>query len=176
MIYIILLCNLRKLVNSGQPGLVWIFELLQRKRITVTLGSGLDLMKNMTSCSGNNVSQLLSSGFIQDVYYQMNRRTFYQPEVSLRGWFTDLVKDKVRPQIKANGGKIQELKELYEESGEDSELITTRLESLRTWNNKLQRVLPMIVKVIGLTGKTPKRQSKTLPTRGKVLSREEVGK
>jgi len=119
----------------------------------------------------DGLKTLLSSGFIQDVYYQMNRRTFYQPEVSLRGWFTDLVKDKVRPQIKANGGKIQELKALYEESGEDSELVTARLESLKTWNNKLQRVLPMITKVIGLTGRVPKRQSKTLPTRGKIVSK-----
>ena len=107
----------------------------------------------------------------------MNRRTFYQPEGSLRGWFNDLVKDKVRPQIKANGTKIQDLKTSYEESGGDDELITARLESLATWNRKLQRVLPMITKVIGLTGPRKKTsRKKELPTRGKVMSREEAGR
>ena len=137
-------------------------------------------VQQKTGLSKSRVSDglktLLGSGFIQDVYYQMNRRTFYQPEGSLRGWFTDLVKDKVRPQIKANGTKIQDLKESYLQGGGADELITARLDSLMTWNRKPQRVLPMITKVIGLTGKVPKRQSKTLPTRGKILSREEVGK
>jgi DNA-binding transcriptional regulator GbsR (MarR family) len=133
-----------------------------------------------TGLSKSRVSEglktLLDNGFVHDVYYRMNRRTFYQPEGSLKGWFTDMVNEKVRPQIEANASSIQELKDVYEVSEEASELVAARLESLATWNKKLQRVLPMITKVIGLTGKAPKRRSKTLPTRGKQLSREEVGK
>jgi HTH-type transcriptional regulator, glycine betaine synthesis regulator len=134
-----------------------------------------------TGLSKSRVSEglktLLDNGFVQDVYYHMNRRTFYQPEGSLRGWFTDLVNDKVRPQIKANAGKIEELKEVFKQSGEESELVAGRLESLATWNRKLQRVLPMIVKVIGLTSKSRvarQRGPKTLPTKGKMVSGKEL--
>lgn len=133
-----------------------------------------------TGLSKSRVSEglktLLDNGFVQDVYYQMNRRTFYQPEGSLREWFTDLVNEKVKPQMKANAESITQLKTVFEESGEASDTVASRLESLATWNRKLQRVLPMITKVIGLTGKLPKRQSKTLPTRGQKLTREEASK
>lgn len=122
----------------------------------------------------DGLKTLLDTGFLQDVYYHMNRRTFYQPEGSLRGWFTDLVNEKVRPQIKANATRIQELQAAYPQGGGDSELVAGRLESLATWNRKLQRVLPMIIKVIGLTGKTRSSRSKQLATKGKLLSRNEV--
>lgn len=118
----------------------------------------------------DGLKTLLDTGFLQDVYYHMNRRTFYQPEGSLRGWFTEMVNDKVRPQIKANATRIQELQAAYREGGGDNELVAGRLESLSTWNKKLQRVLPMIVKVVGLTAKTRNARGKHLPTRGRIVS------
>jgi len=53
-------------------------------------------VQQKTGLSKSRVSDglktLLDNGFIQDVYYRMNRRTFYQPEGSLRGWFMEFVR------------------------------------------------------------------------------------
>lgn len=96
---------------------------------------------------------LLENGFVRDVRYDNNRRTFFKPEASLRAWFQGLVHEKITPKIRANGKLVSELRQVYARGGGKSDAVETRLEALANWNKKLQTMLPMILKVMGINGR-----------------------
>lgn len=114
----------------------------------------LDEVKERTGLSKGRVSEGLTflhrNGFVSEVHFRMNRRTFYEPEMSLRQWLEHFMSEAISPGLEANGDRLEELKATCE----SDETLSRRIDSLRVWNKKLGSLLPVLLKATQFTTKT----------------------
>ena len=77
-----------------------------------------------------------------------DRRTFYEAETSARKILGNLLEETVDPSLKNNTQQLTEMAgRMSEIDTEEAQLIHSRLHSLRVWHQKVNRVLPWVLKL-----------------------------
>lgn len=116
--------------------------------------------------SKGSVSQglkfLRTVGAIKPVVVEGDRREFFEPVVELRALVSGFINQRLNPQLEEWGGRAQALKiEDFQRTGVDSlglpsstgvphrEVLSGRLDKLKTWQKRANTVLPMIGKLLG---------------------------
>ena len=90
-------------------------------------------------------------GAIKPVYLASDRRTLYEPEMSLRRLLIGILNENVIPHLQQSGEVVQRLRvqlEGIEDAGE-RELIEERLDTLEGWGKKGRMLWPVVERVIG---------------------------
>jgi len=83
-----------------------------------------------------------------------DRRTFFRPETRLRHLTQTFLSDVMAPRLEAGRQKIDTLESRLETAGEGDDIahLADRLQSLRIWQKKLQRLLPWIARLAAPSG------------------------
>jgi DNA-binding transcriptional regulator GbsR (MarR family) len=111
--------------------------------------SALGISKGSAS---QGLKWLAQIGAITTVYVPRDRRTFYEPETSMRKLFGSAVQESLRPRLEGNGRLVEAIEERIaaHSSGDEAEHYRTRLSSLRNWNEKALVLLPLLDKLFSL--------------------------
>lgn len=114
--------------------------------------------------SKGSVSQglrfLRTIGAVRAVVIPGDRREFFEPETELRALVGGILRERINPQLEAWGARARGLKlEDFQSAGagaengstskEEQEVLSARLEKLKTWQKRAHAVLPMVSKLIG---------------------------
>jgi len=87
---------------------------------------------------------------IKPVYIPGERRDHYQPELEIKRLLTGFLKDQVEPHL--DSGKSR-LAALDNQKGDIPPEIQKRLRRLQGWRARAEKLLPLIVTVLGGAGK-----------------------
>lgn len=115
--------------------------------------------------SKGSVSQglrfLRSIGAVRPVLVPGDRREFFEPETELRALVGGILRERLNPQLDAWGARAKSLKvEDFQSPSEsrssgngfaenDRNVLSTRIEKLKTWQKRANTVLPMVGKLLG---------------------------
>jgi len=109
--------------------------------------------------SKGSVSQglrfLRTVGAIKPVVVAGDRREFFEPVVELRALVSGFLNERLNPQLEDWGGRAKALKVsdfMRPDEGtadEAAEILSGRLDKLKTWQKRANTVLPMIGKLLG---------------------------
>jgi HTH-type transcriptional regulator, glycine betaine synthesis regulator len=93
---------------------------------------------------------LRSYGAIRSSYVPGDRRDHYSIELGMRRVAAGFLKEQLTPQVESAVSRLDRMEDrLRETECENHELLQQRIESLRTWQNRGTRLLPMLLKMIG---------------------------
>ena len=115
----------------------------------------LDDYVNRLEISKGSASQglkfLQRMGAVKPVYVPHDRRTLYEPEMSLRRLLIGILNENVIPHLQQSGDVVERLREQLTgiESGEDRELLEYRLGVLEGWGKKGRMLWPLMERVLG---------------------------
>lgn len=88
-------------------------------------------------------------GAVRPVYLPNERRTLYEPEMSLRRLIIGILNENVFPHLQQSGERVEHLREqLKDVPSEHRELLKDRLDTLEGWGNKGRMVWPLAEKVL----------------------------
>jgi HTH-type transcriptional regulator, glycine betaine synthesis regulator len=104
--------------------------------------------------SKGSVSQglkfLTRMGALKAVYSPTDRRTLYEPELSLRRLLIGILNENVLPHLNQGGEKVAELRtQLDGVPKAQREVLEKRLETIEGWGKKTRMVWPVVEKAIG---------------------------
>ena len=108
------------------------------------LEQGLGISRGSVSQGLKVLRQL---GAVKLQYIAGNRKDHYTPELSMKRLFQGFVRDQFSPHIDSGKTRLESAKALIEaEADEDiREHALQRLRTLQTWQNRVQRLLPIIM-------------------------------
>jgi len=114
----------------------------------------LDEIKNKLKISKGSTSQglkiLRSFGAIKIIYIAGDRKDFYIAEDSLRKIARGFANEQIIPHIESGSDRLLNITNLLKEDHDlDKEFLNKRIKKLRTWQNKANKILPVVLKLIG---------------------------
>lgn len=99
--------------------------------------------------ASNGLKFLQRIGAVKAVYVSGDRRTLYEPEISLRRLFIGILNENVAPHLKNSGEQVKRLKAQMKEVPEtDREVLGRRLEAIEAWRKKGRLFLPVFEKFL----------------------------
>ena len=105
--------------------------------------------------SKGSVSQglrfLTRMGALKTVYHATDRRTLYEPELSLRRLLMGVLNENVLPHLQQSGEAVAALKSQIGENGfsaEERKVLEHRLDTLEGWGKKTRTLWPMAERVL----------------------------
>ncbi len=109
--------------------------------------------------SRGSVSQglrfLQKIGAVKTVYVARDRRSFYEAEIRMRRLLGGFLNENVLPHLQSGDDHLEQIFTMLDDSEEDNtELLRQRLESLRQWNKKARKFLPLLMRMTALSSKT----------------------
>ncbi|MEX0323158.1 MAG: GbsR/MarR family transcriptional regulator [Puniceicoccaceae bacterium] len=106
----------------------------------------LDISKGSAS---QGLKFLQRMGAVRPVYVSNDRRTLYEPEMSLRRLLIGILNENVFPHLQQSGERVEHLREqLKDVPKEHRELLKDRLDTLEGWGKKGRMVWPLAEKVL----------------------------
>lgn len=112
------------------------------------LMSRLDLSKGSTS---QGLKQLRNYGAIRTVYIPGDRRDHYVAELELRKLVAGFLREQVQPNLLDNGSRFGRMETFATKLGvNDRKVVATRIHKLKTWQTQGQKIIPVIVKLLGV--------------------------
>lgn len=111
-----------------------------------TIVRRLNLSKSSAS---TGLRFLLRMNAIVTVPQPMERKTFYQPEMSMRRLITGLLSETALPHLQESSIHLDNLENLLTAQDTVDPLLENRLAHLRNWNRKASRLLPLILRLAG---------------------------
>ncbi len=89
-------------------------------------------------------------GAIRPVYAPSERRTLYEPELSLRRLLMGVLNENVLPHLQRSGEQVARLREQLAELPEAQRaVLSKRLDAIESWGAKSRTLLPLIGRVFG---------------------------
>lgn len=102
---------------------------------------------------------LLKMGAIVPTTVEGSRRSVYEPEMSLRRLLDGILRTTVFPHLNDSGTRLDALEEsLAELPAEERQLLSKRLNTLRSWQSKARTLAPFATRVLGKAKKNLKGQ------------------
>lgn len=106
----------------------------------------LDISKGSAS---QGLKFMQRMGAVRPVYLPNERRTLYEPEMSLRRLLIGVLNENVLPHLQQSGERVEHLREqLKDVPKEHRELLKERLDILEGWGKKGRMVWPLAEKVL----------------------------
>jgi DNA-binding transcriptional regulator GbsR (MarR family) len=107
----------------------------------------LDISKGSAS---QGLKFLQRIGAVKTVYLPSDRRTLYEPEMSLRRLLIGILNENVLPHLQQSGERVASLREQLEqvENAEDRELLKDRLDTLEGWGKKGRMLMPLAERML----------------------------
>jgi DNA-binding transcriptional regulator GbsR (MarR family) len=104
--------------------------------------------------SKGSVSQglkfLTRMGALRTVYSPTDRRTLYEPELSLRRLLIGILNENVLPHLSQGTDRVADLRaQLNGAPKEQRAVLEKRLETIEGWGKKTKMVWPVVEKAIG---------------------------
>lgn len=105
--------------------------------------------------SKGSVSQglkvLRQLGAVKLHYVPGSRRDHYEPELSMKRLARGFIKDQFEPHMISGTQRLGNLEELIAKESDDviRQHATSRLETLHSWQQRAQKLLPIIMAVLG---------------------------
>lgn len=90
-------------------------------------------------------------GALRVVYSPADRRTLYEPELSLRRLLMGVLNENVLPHLQQSGDKVADLREQLNDNGFSDEhraLLADRLDTLEGWGKKSRMLWPLAERVL----------------------------
>jgi DNA-binding transcriptional regulator GbsR (MarR family) len=111
-----------------------------------------DFMEALEMSKGS-VSQWLKflqrMGALRVVYSPTDRRTLYEPELSLRRLLVGILQENVLPHLQQSGEQVAQLREqINGVPREHKELLEKRLDTLEGWGKKSRMLWPLAERVL----------------------------
>jgi HTH-type transcriptional regulator, glycine betaine synthesis regulator len=107
----------------------------------------LGISKGSTS---QGLKILRSFGAIRVVYVPGDRKDYYVAETSLRKIVSGFAKEQIQPHVSGGKERIDRLSELLElEAADERVHLEEKVELLKNWQRRADRVLPFMIKMIG---------------------------
>jgi DNA-binding transcriptional regulator GbsR (MarR family) len=89
-------------------------------------------------------------GAVRPVEIEGDRRTHYEAVAELRRLAGRFLRDQLGPQLTGGEARLERLARVTEElTGGERAHVTARVTMLRSWNQNVRRVLPLVVKLLG---------------------------
>lgn len=89
-------------------------------------------------------------GALRTVYVANDRRSFFEPEMSLRRLLDGLLNEKLMPHLRQSSTHLEELDDLLpEKDSPDHAVLAHRLSHLENWRRKASTLLPLIGRFLG---------------------------
>lgn len=111
-----------------------------------------DCMKRLQISKGS-VSQGLKAlrafGAVKTVYIPGSRKDYFVAETELRKMAGGFVKEQVRPHLESGSVRITEIQESLSAEYSADSVVSERIGRLAGWHRKLERTLPLMLKLIG---------------------------
>jgi len=107
--------------------------------------------------SRGSVSQglklLRQLGAIKLQYIAGSRKDYYVPELSMKRLVQGFIRDQFGPHLDSGAGRLNQVEALLQQEADPQlrEHATNRLQTLRTWQRRMQKLLPVILAVLGGT-------------------------
>lgn len=108
--------------------------------------------------SRGSVSQglklLRQLGAVQVQYVPGNRRDHYVPELSMKRLVRGFMRDQVDPHLESGESRLEQIERLIEDEAdaERRKLAEQRLGTLRSWQSRMRKLVPVIMAVLGGVG------------------------
>lgn len=83
------------------------------------------------------------------------RGVAYKPELSLRQLVTGVLRERIAPMASTGTGRLKRLKELAEQTPENTKFYLERAKQLEHWRKRFTTVMPLLTALLG-----PKKKSK----------------
>jgi len=90
-------------------------------------------------------------GAVRPVYAPNDRRTLYEPEMSLRRLLIGILNENVIPHLQQSQDKVAELRRQLKANGhteDEQELLAYRLDTLEGWGKKTRMLWPLAERVL----------------------------
>ena len=80
-----------------------------------------------------------------------SRRDHYQPELSMKRLVQGFVRDQFAPHLESGGGRLDEIAALIESEPDPAlrEHAAQRINTLRTWQGRMRKLMPIIMAALG---------------------------
>jgi len=105
--------------------------------------------------SKGSVSQglkvLRQLGAIKLHYVSGSRRDHYEPELSMKRLVRGFIKDQFEPHLVSGSQRLKDIDALIEEEGDEAlqQHALNRLGTLRSWQQRTRKLMPIIMAVLG---------------------------
>ena len=88
---------------------------------------------------------------VRTVYVARDRRTFYEPELSMKRIVSGFLSQTVIPHLRNGTDEIEKIFHRLDGSNDPEEkILKERLEALRSWNKRANQLLPAVMKITGV--------------------------
>lgn len=115
----------------------------------------VERLKISKGSASQGLQLLRSLGAINEAEGGETRGVAYEPELSLRQLVTGVLRERVAPMASTGTDRLKRLKELAEQSPENTKFYLDRTKQLETWRKRFTTVMPLLTALLG-----PKKKPK----------------
>lgn len=122
-----------------------IFGLLFASPRPLALDDCVERLEISKGSASNGLKFLQRMGAIRPVFSASERRTLYEPEVSLRRLLIGVLKENVMPHLQQSREQVANLRSLLGNFPEEErEILEDRLDAIETWDKKSRLLMPLL--------------------------------
>ncbi|MGB0417098.1 MAG: GbsR/MarR family transcriptional regulator [Coraliomargarita sp.] len=117
-----------------------------------------DDLQQRLGISRGSVSQglklLRQVGAVKPHYVTGSRRDYFLPELSMKRLVSGFIKDQFKPHLDSGASRLSHIEQLIEQEPDQAlrRHAESRLGTLRTWQRRTEKLVPVIMTVLGGSG------------------------
>ena len=136
----------------GQPkSLAEIYGLLFISERPLALEDVIERLHMSRGGASQGLKFLRTAGALRTAYVPGARRMHYEPVAELRKLVTRFLQERIVPQLDNSGVRLERIMDLLKQlSPEDRVRVNGRIKMLQSWQKNSRRVLPLLVKILGM--------------------------
>ncbi len=122
-----------------------IYGLLYSSEQPLCMQSITQQLKISKASASQGLKVLRQLGAVKQVFILGQRREHYSAQMSLRRLMHGLIDEVVEPHLRSGSDRLEHLEQLVQQASPDQQaLAKERLETLKVWNRKSRRLLPLL--------------------------------
>ncbi|WP_269542292.1 GbsR/MarR family transcriptional regulator [Cerasicoccus fimbriatus] len=126
-----------------------IYGVLYCREEPLTMDSIMALLGISKGSASMGLKTLRQIGAVKTVFMIGDRRDYYTPELRLRKLVSGFISDQVQPHLDSGVERLNHMDSLLREIPEDRRSFAeNRIQSLRSWHNKMTTILPIVRKLL----------------------------
>lgn len=114
----------------------------------VCLGDLCERLGMSKGSASQGLRLLVTLGALKPVYVPGERRDFFEPERSLKLIVSRLLGERLQPHLASGRARLDRMQSLLAQGAVDP-LVLSRVNSLRTWHGKAEKLLPWVGRFLG---------------------------